>query len=464
LTHQPQNNYYRNQGLVERIFRKGGNILKSNYTKKSCLVLGAGLAVFATSLLWSTPLIAYDYSFSGESNTIFRMRTTIDKKNIFPAYEYLRLNMTDNRSDGSGVSFYLGAWGRADLADKSTSNRTDGELQYGYLTYRDSKNNTAVSIGRQFISEGVAAERIDGLYLRNDFEYGIGASAFFGNSVITEPNYQGGALIYGARVSQTDKKYYTVGLSALKSEHENSSSYREEEGLDLWVRPLKQVDLTGRSTYNSITDGWMENSYALSFSPLSSLKLGADFSRINFKDYLTSVTTSALSINNPIWSSNERQTAVGTSAAYTGIKSLTVAADYKFYSYDQSGDASYFGGKASYLFPETLLVGGGLHRMEGYVDKLRYTEFRAFAAKKLGHADLNIDFINVHYDKSINGINNSYAITGAAGYEVNRKLKVGADIEFSRNPDFDSEVRALVKATYTFDSKFAAEGGTKSEK
>jgi len=432
--------------------------------KKNCLVLGAGLAVFASSLLWSTQINAYDYSFSGESNTIFRMRTTIDKKNIFPAYEYLRLNMTDNRSDGSGVSFYLGAWGRADLADKSTSSSTDGELQYAYLTYRAPKDNTSVSIGRQFISEGVAAERIDGLYLHNDFEHGIGASAFFGNSVITEPTFQGGAVVYGARISQTDKKYYTVGLSALKSDREDDTQFREEAGLDLWVRPLKQVDVTGRSTYNSLTSGWMENSYAVSYSPQSTLRFGADFSRINFKDYLTSVTTSALSLNNSVWNSNNRMTSTGVSANYTAIKNLTVAADIKLYSYDQSGNATYFGGKASYLLPETLVVGGGLHRMDGGEDKLRYTEFRAFASKKISHADLTIDFINVNYDNKINGISNSYAITAAALCEVNRKLKVGADLEYAKNPDFDSEVRALVKAIYTFDSKFTAEGGTKSEK
>ena len=157
-------------GLADSIYRKGGAILKHNHTKTSCLTLGAGVAILASTLLWSTPLIAYDYSFSGESTTILRMRTTIDKKDLFPAYEYLRLNMTDNRSDGSGVSFYLGAWGRADLGDKSTSNNPEGDLQYAYLTYRAPKNNTTASIGRQFISEGVAAERIDRLGIYNMFD------------------------------------------------------------------------------------------------------------------------------------------------------------------------------------------------------------------------------------------------------------------------------------------------------
>jgi hypothetical protein len=438
--------------------------LKRIDMKKSCLTLGTGVAVLVSSLLLSTSSNAYDYSFSGESSTIFRMRTTIDKKNLFPAYEYLRLNMTDNRSDGSGVSFYLGAWGRGDLADKSGANNPDGDLQYAYLTYRAPTNNSVATVGRQFVSEGVAAERIDGVYLRNDFAYGIGASAFFGNAVITEPTYQGGAVTYGARISQANKKCYSVGLSVLKSDREDNSSYREESGIDIWLHPLAQVDVTGRSTYNAMTSGWMESSYALSYAPLSTLRFGADFAHINFKDYLYGVTTSALSITNPVWKMNEKQTAVGTSVGYTGIKNLSVSADYRFYSYDQSGDASYFGGKASYKFPEELVVGAGVHRMDGYIERLRYTESRIFAAKKIGHVDLTVDALNINFDKSINGVTNSYAITGAAGYEVNRKLKVAADLEYSKNPDFDREVRALLRATYTFDTKYAAEGGTKSEK
>jgi len=452
---------------MNAIFRKGGNILKNNHTKKfgfSNLALGVGVLSLASSFFWAAPLMAYDYSVSGEANTIFRMRTTTDDKKLFPAYEYLRLNMTGNSSDGSGVSFYLGAWGRADFADKSTANRTDGDLQYAYLTYRAPKNNTAVTIGRQFISEGVTADRVDGLYLRSDFDYGVGASAFFGNSVITEANYKGGTTIYGGRVSHSNAKYYALGLSALRSDYEDDTRFREELGLDLWVRPLARIDVTGRSTYNTLTEGWMEHSYAASYAPLSTLRFGADFSRINFNDYLASVTTSALSLMNPIWRDNERQTAIGTSVGYTGISNLRVSADFRFYSYSQSGDSGYYGAKAAYSFPEELVVGCAIHRMQGDFEKLRYMEYRAFATKKFGHTDLTLDATNVNYDKNINGVSNSYTITGAAGYELNRKLKLGADLEYSKNPDFDREVRALLKATYMFDSKFAAEGGTKSEK
>ena len=454
--------------LEGQIFRKGGNILKLYHTSKSCLALGAGVAALASTLLWTTPLIASDYSISGESNTIFRMRRTVDDKKLLPAYEYLRLDMSDERSEGTGVSFHLGAWGRADMGDKSTLNSADGDLQYAYLTYRAPKDNTALTIGRQFVSEGVAAERIDGVYLRNDFLYGFSASAFFGSSVVSEPSplaqYQGGTFVYGARLSQSNKKYYTVGLSALKSDTEGGGKYREEGGIDLWLHPLKQIDLTGRSTYNSITKGWMENSYSLTYAPLSSLRFSAEYTNINFKDYLYNLTNPALSILNPVWNENNDMTAVGATAAYTGIENLMVAADYKQYSYDKSGEAKYFGGKASYSLSKSFVLGGSVHRMYGKVDKLSYYEYRAFASKKLGHTDLTLDATNVNYDKKINGISDSYAVTCAAGYELSRKLKVGADVEYSKNPEFNREVRALVKATYTFDTKSAGEGGTKSEK
>ena len=429
----------------------------------SCLVFGAGVAVLVSSLLLSVPLFASDYSYSGESNTIFRMRKTIDDKNVYPAYEYLRLNMTNERSDGSAVSFNFGAWGRADLGDKPDNSGTKGDIQYAAVAYHAPKNNTVFTVGRQFISEGVATERLDGIYLRNDFQYGIGVSAFIGKSVTTEEvpalKNNDSEILFGTRVSQSNKKNYSIGISALKSK---DGKYREEEGLDLWLRPLQQVDINGRSTYNSITDGWMEHSYAVSYSPLTALNLGASFSHINLKDYLFNLTTPAFS--NPLWSDNNKQTTYGVSATYSGIKNLTVAGDYKNYNYDKSGDAAYFGGKLSYSLPQAVVIGGSIHRMDGKVDKLCYLEYRAFLSKKIGHADLTLDAINVNYDKSINGISNSYAVVGAAGYEINRKLKVGADVEYSRNPDFNREVRALVKATYMFDSKSAAEGGSKSEK
>jgi hypothetical protein len=39
----------------------------------------------------------------------------------------------------------------------------------------------------------------------------------------------------------------------------------------------------------------------------------------------------------------------------------------------------------------------------------------------------------------------------AVGYELMKSLKVSADIEYAKNPDFDEDVRAFAKVIYGFD-------------
>lgn len=424
-----------------------------------------GSIAAALTLLAGVPAMA-ETTFSGQSDTIFRMGRSIDRKNLYPAYEYLRLSVVNEEKGGDSVSLHVGGWGRADLADKTARDRyTDADLQYGFISYRGAKNNFLINAGRQFITEGVATERVDGLYLRNDFAAGFSAAAFIGNQVVTEPSFKGDELVFGGRITQSNYNYYTVGVSALKS-YADTARYREEEGIDLWVHPMKQVDLTGRSSYNSITNGWMEHAYTLSYIPLDNLRVSANISDINYKDYFYRMTISAFSlIPGGTMDPNEKVLAVGGSVAYTPVKNLTVAADYKNYHYDLArNNADYYGGKVTYALPESFSAGFSIHRMDGPADTVRYNEYRVFASKKISHLDLALDFIDIGYDRKINNVRNAYEIKGAASYEFSGNLKVGADIDYSQNPDFDNEVKGLVKLTYVFDLKNAAEGRAKSEK
>lgn len=457
----------RSQKYVQKSTQtKGGFVLENHYNKirsphRNLMKAASGLCAIACMV--SAPAMAGDYSFSGQSDTILRMRTSIDKKDIYPIYDYLNFAMTSNRSDGSGVDFYLGAWGRVDLGEQWNGRNNDGDLQYAYLSYRAAKNNTVVNLGRQFVTEGVAAEKLDGAYIRSDFMAGIGIAAFAGKTVIADmekgKNY--GDIVYGGRLSQSMKQYYTVGMSALKSNTENGTSYREEFGSDLWVHPMKQLDLVGRSSYNNITEGWMEHAYTLSVTPIEQLRFSADITNVHYRDYLYNMTTPVFSFTflNP----NEVLTSYGGGISYSPIKHLTISGDFKYYDYEIAKEAKYFGGKATYSLPASLNLGCSVHRMDGNIDKLRYTEYRAFASKKLGHTDLAIDLTNSEYDAPINGIRNSYSVTGSAGYEISERLKVGADVEYAKNPDFDSEVRGLLKLSYMFDTNHK-KGGAKSEK
>lgn len=413
-------------------------------------------------LLVSAPVMAGDFSVSGEADTILRMRRDFDKKDLYPLYEYLRVSMTNSLTDGGSVSLHAGMWGRVDLVDRSTSKRADLDLQYGYLSYRGAKSNTVVNAGRHFISEGVAAERVDGLYVRNDFAGGITTAAFVGKPVLSGVKDSESRSIYGGRISHSLPKYYTVGLSAVKSDG-GAGQYREEEGLDLWLHPLQGLDITGRSSYNSLTSGWMEHDYVLSYSPLQSLVLSANVSNINYRDYFHNMSVSAFQMMGGLLPADEELTTLGGSATYEPIKNLRVGVDYKNYSYVKTGDADYYGGNASYAIPGNYTTGLSVHRMDGTTDRLRYTEYRGFISKQIGRAEVVLDAIDVHYDRSLNGVRDSYAITGAATYDLNARLKFGANIEYSKNPDFDNEVRGLVRVTYMFDTK-RSEGRGKSEK
>jgi hypothetical protein len=431
-------------------------------------VMGGGLA--AVSLFLAKPAMASDYAISGASDTILRMGTTsTENKNIYPLYEYLRLSVISAVKDGGTLSLHLGGWGRADLADKSSRDGgyADGDLQFGYLSYQGAKNNFVVNAGRQFVTEGVAAQLLDGLYTRSDLAAGFAAAVYAGAPVVTEPNLKADDFIYGGRVSQSNYKYYTLGISALQSVA-GSSRYREEEGIDLWLHPMSALDVTGRSSYNSITNGWMEHAYTVSCSPLDNVKLFADLSNINYRDYFYRVTTTAL-VFNPLTNGidpNEKLLTLGGGGSYTLFKNITVAADYKHYDYDIARAAEYYGGKISYAIPSSFGAGFSVHRMDGGVDRLKFTEYRVYAMKKLGKADLTVDFIDLNYDNAaaMNEVKDAVTVVAAGSYELSKALRLAASLDYSHNPFFDNEVKGLVKLSYLFDVKRSAEGGTKSEK
>lgn len=399
---------------------------------------------------------------SGESNTILRMGRTADDRNLYPLYEYLSLGIV-NETGGGSISGNLGGWGRVDLRDRRTDRYTNADLQYGYVSYQGNKNNLLLNAGRQFVAEGVATERVDGVHLRGDLAAGFGVAAFAGAPVVVETDFKGGDVVYGGRVTHSIPQYYTIGLSALRTDY-NSSRIREEGGIDLWFHPMKQVDIVGRSSYNSITSGWMEHAYMASFSPLQNLRFTADLSGISYKDYFYQMTTKAFSLTKGLLDPNEKVFAIGGSVDYTPLEKISLSADYKNYAYEIAGRANYYGGKATFTLPDSFMAGLAIHRMDGENAKLRYMEYRLFATKKLGKVNLTADLFDVDYDSPINGVKQTYSASVAAAYAITDRIKLSADVDYSRNPDFNGVLSGMVRFTYAFDKKFGTEGRAKSEK
>ena len=439
------------------IVTKGGSILKKNQSLliwvRDFLARTSWALAYLLLLSVLIPATSHAASLTGNSHTYFQSRETADGSKILGGYEYLDFAVQNIGNET--ISFHTGGWMHYDFRDDELGRKSSSDLQYAYLSFKSKTDNTIVNLGRVMVFEGVAAERVDGAYTRTDLMGGFGISAFGGIPVETNIDEPGDNVIYGARLSQGLSNVYRIGVSALKEE-KDSSDYRKEGGVDIWVHPMNKVDITGRSSYNDITRGWMEHSYSLMLGPFDKLRLDTTAQWINYDDYFYAVTTSALSVFNGLLLDDERVRILGEEASYRITDNVSLAADYKNFSYDLAGHANYYGGKIKYSVAESGGAGIGYHRMEGYTDTLKYNEYRVYGYKKFGKLDVTADVIDVSYVSPINGVKDSYSLSLGGQYTLTEAWKIGADVEYSHNPDFDRDTRAFLKLLYHFGSKGGA--------
>ncbi len=413
------------------------------------------------------PLIASAMDVSGQSRTYLLSRETADGSHLLPLYEYLDFKA---ESSGAGASFNVGGWARQDLMNESTDTRTNNDLQYAYLRLRRNTGNAFLDIGRVRVHEGVASELVDGAYGRTDLKGGFGI-AVYGGSPVAEATVTSAATssipaagsqkadsIYGGRVSHGMSGLYTVGLSFL-DEKDHATAFRREGGIDLWFRPFSKLDLQGLSSYNDISRHWMQHNYYLTVGPFGGFRLIGTGSMTSYKDYFTGATMSAFTF--PTIDPNETVTSTGGSLEYAVTSSLTAIADYKSFNYKIAGNADYYGGKLSYA-GDSFGAGVSIHRMNGESDRLRYDEQSLYGSKKITTADISLQAIRVAYSQAINGVKDAYNLAGAAGYSFTPKARVVASVDYSKNPDFNSDVRGMLTFVYRFDAKFEQQTAKKT--
>lgn len=413
------------------------------------LMRRAGAAVMLLLLAAFPRYGAAEVEIEGTSSTYLQSRETVDGSGLLPLYEYLNFNVQNLGKES--LSFHFGGWVRYDLGDDSYGKDKNSNLQYAFLGYRNSAANAVVNLGRVMIFEGVAAEHVDGVYAGTDLQGGFGVSAYGGAPVMTnEGDDSGSNSIFGARVTHTLEGLYTVGLSYLKQE-KNSADFREEQGVDLWGRPFGRVEIMGRSSYNVLTKRWMQDAYTLLLGPFANLTFNTEFSWIDYESYFDAVTNNAFTFQpggalNP----KEQLTILGETVSYEFNERLSASADYKQYGYDIAGNAIYSGAGVRYSDPRSMGFGVSVHRMDGETDRLSYDEYRVYAIKNYERVDVAVELFDVKYDAAINGRTSAYAASLGAGYELSGTMKLGADVEYAKNPDFDKDVRAFLKLIYRF--------------
>jgi hypothetical protein len=445
------------------------NVMSIKVEKRGTSGVPASSVVTAVILfvliLLLAPVGASAASLTGNSNTYLQSRESAGGANLMPLYEYLDFTVQNLGSES--VSVHFGGWLGYDLQDDTFGNnkKKGSDLQYGYVSYRTKERNMVVNLGRVMVFEGVAAERIDGIYARTDLIKGFAISAFGGAPVETNDNSLGNSTIYGGRISHQYEGLYTIGLSYLNenkdnNENKNTDIWRREGGIDLWVRPMNKVELSGKSSFNFQTVGWMEHSYYLMFGPFDKLRVNAEATWINYEDYFAAATMSVFKlIPGGTLDPKEKVNILGPEVFYAINENWAISADYKSYSYDIAGSASYYGVKATYRMPKSYSAGISIHKMDGETNRLKYDEYRVYASRKIDKIDVAIDVLDVKYKEPINQVTNAYSATLAGGYELTHKLKLGADLEYSKNPDFDKDVRFFLKLNYQFDLELGKRKG-----
>ena len=383
------------------------------------------------------------------------------KETLLPATQFLGL--TADKLAGGNLSLHLYGWGRADLADESYNNdKNTGSLTYGYLQYRFNQAGSNIRAGRLFVREGIVNEQIDGISARTDLPGGFGLSAFGGATVHTvnlsgEKSDGKGDTLYGGRVNYRYKGLIEVGLSGVFESAapalvtHTAREYRRVGG-DIWITPVKTVDIIGHSSYNPETEQIAEHSYLLNVKPLRHLVLAGEFNQQRENSYLNTPLRFSAAVLNP----NDKSSSLGLIVSYEINKNHEVTADYKRYS-REFGSAERFGGEARVNYKDNSIRGGiGYHYLnagEGFAiganPTASYHELRCYAMSDTKSYFTAVDLLGYFFKEKIYGESSAWEATTSLGYHITPALALSGDLSYGRNPQFTEEAKALLRLTYS---------------
>jgi hypothetical protein len=374
------------------------------------------------------------------------------KQTLLPATQFIGADL-DKLADGN-LSFHLYGWGRVDLADSSTSEgTTDGDLTYAYLKYRFPRAIGEIRGGRFFVTEGVAAEQVDGVSMKADLCRQFGLSLFGGAPVKLENARSKGDIIYGGRANVRLGGMIDLGVSALHegnvTVHEATDTKRNREmlGVDIWFSPFRMVEVTGHSYYNITTHAVAEHSYMLTLKPVDKVTVTGIYNNERLRDYF--IFTNVPSIFNPV--AGEDLKSYVASVSWVVIKPLEIIGDYRHYKRDTLGNSDRYGAEARFsMMDNKVRTGASLHRSRGGSGINAYTELRGYGSYRDATYQGSLDAIVQYYDTPVYAKSNAYELTASAGYRLLRDLVVSGDIVLADNPRVSNDVRGLLRLTYNF--------------
>ncbi|HXE96842.1 MAG TPA: hypothetical protein VN642_10575 [Dongiaceae bacterium] len=417
----------------------------------------------ALTLVTLIPSLAGAADLGMSSTTLFRFEQRafpgFAKVTAAPATEFLRADL-EKIGDGN-LSLHLYGWERLDLADRSTSEKSnDGDLTYGYLDYRFPTANAQIKAGRFFINEGVAAEQVDGVSARADLRKGFTLAMFGGAPVkLDRDSKSKGDYIAGGRGSYRLKGILELGVSGLYeggvtlNTATNTKDTRQLVGGDIWLSPHRFIDLNGHTFYNASTDGIAEHSYLLAVKPSRIFSISGIYNEQRFNNYFT--YSNVRSLFNP--DNGGEVKSYGGTVGWTIAAPAELTADYRHYNRtsqvitDNNGTSNRYGVDARLTFLDRKLRSGfAYHRSDGATGFNAYNEVRGYCLYDTGRYVTSVDAIAQFYKNSIFNRKEAFELVASNGYRILQNLLLSGEISYSRNPQFNDDVRGVLKLAYNY--------------
>lgn len=415
--------------------------------------LAACLAL--TVLLFPAATAIADVGAYGTTLIRFEERSIpgYDKQRVAPATQFLGIDADKVGDQNLSIHFY--GWGRVDLDNQSTAgSRTDGDLTYGYLSYRFPQANAAITLGRFFQFDGVSLEQMDGVRAQTDLAVGFTLSLAGGVPVrLDRSGDNKGDYLFNGRLAYRIPSLLEIGVSSLYEKGLTSGptadlkDYWQLVGGDLWFSPLKMVEARGRLSYSTGTGGIADQSWLLTVKPADPLTIAGEYNQTRFKDAFAA--TNLRSLFNP--DTGDQVKYYGGSVTYAIAKPVEVTASYRHYDRQLTGKSDRYGADARITMMDGgIRAGLSYYRLEAATGINSYHETRGYLLYDKTPYVASLDLISDFYDQSIFGKKTAFEVLASAGYRFLENLTLSGDMSYGQNPRYNDEVKGLVRLTFAY--------------
>jgi len=395
------------------------------------------------------PSVVGNFTLAFQANSPL-IRSNGNREKVHPFYQYLELNAV---SPKEGLSFNSYSRGRQVFSGEERS----FDAYYAFLEYRNGGGTVDVRLGRQILTEGTNYYLVDGGLVKFRPTQDIEILAYAGyQDRDTHPDPEAPLIsssIYGVKLKSSE---FLDSIISLGYERINPQDFGSRDFLHLSLNRLvpftESADFYTRGEIDVGEGDLALLTTGVGMTPYKSLHLNVEYdvSRPDGDrgDYLQDRIFDLFSVS--------RLHQAKTGVTYIPAKFLKTSASYAFSRYEVSNGVRAYGHLTRLGFSWDFWRRVGLKAFQG----LYYLKGRgkdeavgvnfSVSEEILRGLNLHYSFAFVHVETLTNKIGDAFSHAFGLQYLLIRNLLLKAEVELNDNPDFQTDTRVNLVASYDF--------------